>query len=148
MKIPADVLTYRNRNRHYTGDLGPWLEHLVEDEGMSLGQAREVLASWEKLPYIDPEHGHMATLLKNKKEVHFAAYRRFRKHGHINTARLTGFLQPILDKEVFLVTKLAPDEPSAFIEHLGFQQLGVSMDGYRTFILNAIKYPEAKPCKQ
>jgi len=144
VQIPSDVRTYRIRAAHYHGVQGPWLEHLIEDEGMSHEQARDVLAPWEALPYIDPEHGHMATLLKNKKEVHFAAYRRFRKKGYINAARLTEFLQPILDKEVFLVTKLADSEPSAFIEHLGFQALGVSMDGYRTFILNAIKYPEVR----
>jgi len=141
MQTPSDVRTYRTRVAHYQGDRGPWFEHLVEDENMPLAQAREVLEPWEVLPYIDPEHGHMATMLKHNKEVHFAIYRRFRNKGHVNAQRIAEFLQPILDKEVFLVTKLGPDEPAAFIEHLGFQALGVSINGYRTFILNAIKYP-------
>ena len=107
-----------------------------------------MLDGWELIPYIDSEHGHMATLLKRNKEVHFAGFRRFRKKGYINATRLAEFFQPILDKEVFLVTKLAEADSSSFIEHLGFEQLGVTMNGFRTFILNEIKYPEVKSCTQ
>lgn len=148
MRTPPDIILYRTRAKHYAGDSGPWLEHLVEDEGLELEKAREVLVNWERIPYIDPAHGHMATLLKRNKEVHFAGYRRFRKRGYITPERLRDFFQPILEKEVFLVTKLADGESAKFIEHLGFQQLGVTMDGFRTFILNEIKYPEVKSCTQ
>jgi len=147
MQVPSDIKTYQARARNYTGDRGPWLEHLIEDEGLTHEQAVEMLSHWEIIPYIDSEHGHMATLLKRNKEVHLAAFRRFRKKGYINVARLAEFFQPILDKEVFLVTKLAGNESSTFIEHLGFEQLGVTMSGFRTFILNEIKYPEVKSCK-
>ena len=147
MQVPSDIKTYQARARNYTGDRGPWLEHLVEDEGLTHAEAHALIAHFEIIPYLDNEHGHMATLLKCRKEVHLAVYRRFRKKGYINAARLAEFFQPILDKEVFLVTKLADNEPSAFIEHLGFEQLGVTMSGFRTFILNEIKYPEVKSCK-
>lgn len=144
MRVPADVQTYNARKPRYAGVRGPWLEHLVEDEGMDIAQAMSALDSWELLPYIDEKHGHMATLLKKNKEVHIAGYRRFRKHGHVNGRRLAEFFKPILDAEVFLVTKLAADEDSRFIEHLGFEPLGVTIDGVRTFILNEIKFPEAR----
>lgn len=148
MQIPSDIRTYQARTRNYIGDRGPWFEHLIEDEGLTHEQAVEMLDGWELIPYLDSEHGHMATLLKRNKEVHFAGYRRFRKRGYITPKRLRDFFQPILDKETFLVTKLADGESAAFIEHLGFQQLGVTMDGFRTFILNEIKYPEVKSCTQ
>ena len=144
MRVPADVQTYNARKPRYVGVRGPWLEHLVEDEGMDIAQAMSALDSWELLPYIDEKHGHMATLLKKNKEVHIAAYRCFRKHGHVTGRRLAEFFKPILDAEVFLVTKLAADEDSRFIEHLGFEPLGVTIDGVRTFILNEIKFPEAR----
>ena len=111
---------------------------------MTIAQAMSMLDDWELLPYIDEQHGHMATLLKKNKEVHIAAYRCFRKRGHVNARRLAEFFKPILDAEVFLVTKLAPGEESRFIEHLGFEPLGVTIDGVRTFILNEIKFPEAR----
>ena len=111
---------------------------------MTVSKAMSTLDGWELLPYIDEKHGHMATLLKKNKEVHIAAYRCFRKHGHVTGRRLAEFFKPILDAEVFLVTKLAPGEDSRFIEHLGFQPLGVTIDGVRTFILNEIKFPEAR----
>lgn len=130
----------------FSGPRGPWLEHLVSDEGMTLEQALQVLALFECIPYACEKHGHVATLIKRKKEVHFAAYRRFRKKVLISHARIAEFLQPILDKEHFLVTKLAKGEDSSFIERLGFQQLGSTIDGTRTYILNSIKYPGAKKC--
>lgn len=147
MQVPADVKVYLAQQTRFTGNAGPWLEHLTEDEGMTFEQAKQMLARWEMIPYWESPHGHMATLLKDQKEVHFAAFRRFRGKGYINAQRLQEFLQPILDKEVFLVTKLDSREDSRFIEHLGFEQLGVTIDGVRTYILNKIKYPEAKPCK-
>ena len=147
MRVPADVQTYNTRKARYAGVRGPWLEHLVEDEGLTIAQAMSMLDDWELLPYIDEQHGHMATLLKKNKEVHIAGYRRFRKRGHVNARRIAEFFKPILDAEVFLVTKLAPSEDSRFIEHLGFEPLGVTIDGVRTFILNEIKFPEARPCR-
>lgn len=141
MQAPSDIKCYQARANRYTGDRGPWLEHLVEDEGLSFEEASHVLGYWECIPYIDPIYGHMATLLKRNKEVHFAGYRRFRRKGYITPERIRSFFQPILDREVYLVTKLGRDEPRAFIEHLGFQQLGSTIDGTTTFILNEIKYP-------
>ena len=142
--LNSDALKYGQRAKHYEGPMGPWLEHLVEDEAMTLGMARETLIYWEALPFIDPEHGHMATLIKRNKEVHFAAFRRFRRKGYITSKRISSFLRPILNKEVFLVTKVASDESSTFIERLGFEEIGLTMDGVRTFILNRIRHTGAK----
>lgn len=149
MLIPADVQAYRARANLYSGDRGPWLEHLIEDEHVPAEQAHEMLSGWECIPYVDPEHGHMATLIKKNKEVHFAAYRRFRHRSHITPKRLREFFQPILDKEIFLVTKLVVGSDDArFITHLGFQELGVTLDGkIQTYILNEIRYPRSSPCK-
>lgn len=145
---PADVLQYRRRAASYTGDFGPWLEHLVEDEGLSLGEARAALDGFTAIPYVDAEFGHMATLIKKNKEVHFAAYRKFRHRSFITPKRIAEFFQPILDSEVFLVTKVSNNESAAFIRHLGFEELGVTLDGnFKTYILNEIRYPRTPSCK-
>ena len=142
--LNSDHRKYLQRTKHYEGPLGPWLEHLVEDEGLSLGDARNVLMGWQTLPYVDDQRGHMATLIKRNKEVHFAIFRKYRRAGQVTSKRIKSFLQPLLDKEVFLVTKVAPDEDDRFIKHLGFEELGVTMGGVRTFILNSIRYPGVK----
>jgi len=146
MQFPSDIRVHQATVARFTGDRGPWLEHLVEDEGMSFEQAMETLAPWKLIPFHDENGTHMGTLLKDKKEVHFAGYRKYRYSGNITAKRLAEFFQPILDAEVFLVTKIDPKESSRFIEHLGFQEMGVAGDGVRTFILNDIKYPEVKTC--
>lgn len=144
MQLAGDSLKYLERARHYVGPMGPWFEHLVEDEGLSLGAARDVLMGWQALPFTDPQHGHMATLIKRNKEVHFAIFRKHRRRAQVTSERIASFLQPLLDKENFLVTKVAPDEDARFIERLGFEELGVTMGGVRTFILNSIRYPGVK----
>ena len=144
MQLTGDILRFQQRAKHFEGPLGPWLEHLVEDEGLSLGDARNVLMGWQALPYMDDRRGHMATLIKRNKEVHFAIFRKYRRVAQVSSKRIASFLQPLLDKEVFLVTKVAPDEDDRFIKHLGFEELGVTMGGVRTFILNSIRYPGVK----
>ena len=142
MQTPSDVRCYQARNNLYRGSRGPWLEHLVEDEGLTYEEAMEALKDWEIIPYIDEKRGHMATLIKRNREVHFAIYRRHRARGNVTTKRIKDFLQPLLEKNVFLVTKVGKDESARFIEHLGFQELGATMDGsVRTYILNEIKWP-------
>lgn len=118
----------------------------MEDEGMTLEQALQALTRFECIPYTCEKHGHVATLIKRNKEVHFAIYRRHRRHVLISAKRIAEFLQPILDKEVFLVTKLGKGDDATFIERLGFQRLGSTIDGIQTYILNNIKYPGAKKC--
>lgn len=145
MHVPSDIRTYQARARQYSGDRGPWLEHLVEDEGLSLEQASEALAAWEVIPYIDNRRGHMATLIKRNKEVHFAIYRKYRHRGQVTAKRIKEFLKPILDENIFLVTKVGRDEDARFIEHLGFEQLGVTIDGaIRTYILNELRMPRTR----
>jgi hypothetical protein len=143
--IPSDVRTYQARSRLYTGVRGPWLEHLVEDEGLTYEEAMEALVGWEHIPFIDEKNGHMATVLKRNREVHIAIYRRFRHRNAVSARRIKEFLQPMLEKNIFLVTKVGKDESARFIEHLGFQELGSTMDGtVRTYILNEIKLPGKK----
>lgn len=145
MRTPSDIRTYQARARQYTGDRGPWLEHLVEDEGLTMEQASEVLAPWEMIPYIDERRGHMATLIKRNKEVHFAIYRKHRHRGQVTAKRIREFLKPILDENIFLVTKVGKDEDTRFVEHLGFEPLGVTIDGaIRTYILNELRMPRTK----
>lgn len=142
MHTPSDIQIFQARAVLFMGPRGPWLEHLVQDEGLSFEDAARALVGWELIPYIDTLHGHMATLIKKNREVHLAVFRRFRGKGHINAARIREFFQPILDKEVFLVTKLAAKDDPRFILHFGFQELGVTIgDDITTYILNNIRYP-------
>lgn len=115
----------------------PWIEHLMQDEGLDYRHARERLEGWEAVPYVE-DGTHMATLIKRGAEVHFAAFRQYRGRGYITRARLRTFLQPILDAEGFLVTKLAPGEPDSFIRRLGFAPIGESAS-HRIYMLNEIK---------
>ncbi len=142
MQAPADIRIHQAQAPLFTGPRGPWLEHLVQDEGVSMETAFEILAPWEMLPVVDEKRGHMATIIKRNKEVHLAVFRRFRNRAQVSVRRLTEILKPLLDKEVFLVTKVGKDEDSRFLERLGFEPLGVTMDGLiRTFILNEIRMP-------
>jgi hypothetical protein len=120
----------------------PWIEHLMQDEGLTYAQAREMLEGYECVPYV--ENGeHMATLIKKNAEVHFAGFKQYRGKGYITRRRLREFLQPILDKEGFLTTKLAEGEPDKFITKLGFVEVGRSTS-HRVFMLTSIK-PLEKP---
>lgn len=141
MQVPSDVRSYQARAPRYEGTRGPWLEHLVEDEGMSYEEAMAALSQWELIPYIDEKQGHMATLLKKNKEVHFAIFRKYRHKGNVSLRRIREFLQPLLNENIFLVTKVGRDEDARFIEHLGFQLLGSTIDGnIQTYILNELRH--------
>lgn len=115
----------------------PWIEHLVADEGLSYPDARRALEGWAAIPFIDENGEHLATLIKRGAEVHFAAFQRHRAKGHITRARLRAFLQPVLDAEGFLTTKLAPGEPDGFIRRLGFAPIGRTAS-HRIYMLNEI----------
>ena len=143
MRIPADVRTFQARANLYQGDRGPWLEHMVEDCGCSIEEASMLLADYEMIPVKDESRGHMATIIKRNKEIHLAVYRKFRRRNQVTVEKLTQYLKPLLDKNLFLVTKVAADEDSRFIERVGFEKLGSTMDGMKTYILNEIKYPRA-----
>lgn len=127
-----------------TGPMGPWIEHLMDDEGFSYEEARAGCLKWEMIPYVDPVHGHMATLAKRNKEVHFAIFKKFRGRAYVNMRRIKEFLQPILEKEVFLVTKIDDQKDAKFLEHLGFEQLSIANDEITCYILNNIKYPRTR----
>lgn len=145
MQAPSDIQLGFKRSSLYRGDRGPWIEHLMEDEGMTYPEAMLALEPWECIPYIDAKRGHMATMIKLNREVHFAIYRKYRNTGQVTSRRIAEFLKPVLDKNVFLVTKVAAGEDHRFIERLGFEELGVTMDGMiRTYILNEIKMPRTK----
>jgi hypothetical protein len=117
---------------------GPWIEHLMEDEGLSYPDASKMLEGYESIPFI--ENGeHMATLIKQNAEVHFAIYRQYRNKGNISARRLRAFLLPILEAEGFLMTKISGEEDDRFVRKLGFQQIGKSSCGKRIYMLNEIK---------
>lgn len=116
----------------------PWIEHLMQDEGLSYRDARAYLEGWEPIPFVE-DGIHLATLIKRGAEVHLAIFKPYRHKGYITRARLRRFLQPILDAEGFLVTKLAPGEPDDFIRRLGFAPIGESAS-HRIYMLNAIKH--------
>jgi hypothetical protein len=146
MLIPASVRLFNATQPYLLGDAGPWLEHLTRDENLTIAEARDVLRHYEVIPYVDEKHGHMGTFIKRNKEIHFALYRRFRRPKPAAAQRMREFLQGMLEREVFLVTKVAKDENASFIEHLGFEPLGVTMDGaLRTYILNDIKAMKRQP---
>jgi hypothetical protein len=146
MIVPATVRLFNATASLLTGDAGPWLEHLTQDENLTVAEARDVLRHYEVIPYIDPKFGHMGTFIKRNKEIHFALYRRFRRPKVQAAQRMRDFLQEMLTREVFLVTKVAKDEDASFIEHLGFEPLGVTLDGaLRTYILNDIKAMKRHP---
>jgi hypothetical protein len=119
---------------------GPWIEHLMQEEGLSYPQACDYLDGFEFLPFVE-DGEHMATLAKKGAEVHFAIYKQHR--GKITRRRLRSFFQPILAKEGFLVTKLTQSEPDSFIRRLGFEQIGTS-PSHRIYMLNDIALLERK----
>ena len=120
----------------------PWIEHLMQDEGLSYEAALEMLEGYEFIPYV--ENGeHMATLLKRNAEVHFAGFKQYRGKGYITRRRLREFLEPILKREGFLTTKLADGEPDTFIKKLGFVEMARFGDK-RVFMLTAIRALEKK----
>ena len=103
MQAPADVRTYQARARAYTGDRGPWLEHMVEDCGCTLEDAMRYLDPYECIPLIDEKKGHMATVIKRNKEIHIAIYRRWRHRAQVSIARINRFLKPLLEREAAFV---------------------------------------------
>jgi hypothetical protein len=119
----------------------PWIEHLMEDEGLSYEDARSMLDGFEMIPYVE-DGVHMATLLKMNSEVHFSIFKTFRGKN-ITRRRLKEFLLPILKREGFLTTKLHKDEPSRFIEKLGFVKVGESLS-HNIYMMNELKVLEKK----
>jgi hypothetical protein len=118
--------------------IGPWMEHLTCDEGLTRQQAEEMLVGWELIP-CEFDGRHMATLIKKNAEVHFAIYKEYQKR-YMTARRLRAFLLPILESEGFLVTKLGKDDKTErFITRLGFVEMGSDSAGTRTFMLTDIK---------
>lgn len=114
----------------------PWIEHLMQDEGLSYRDARRMLDGYEAIPYVE-DGEHKATLIKKNAEVHFAFFKKYRGKGVVTRTRLKAFFKPILDKEGFLTTKLAEGEPDSFIKRLGFSEIGKTAS-HRIFIINSI----------
>ena len=118
-----------------------WIEHLMQDEGLSYPQARELLEGYEAIQYV--ENGeHLATLIKKNAEVHFAGFKQYRGKGFVTRRRLREFLLPILEKEGFLITKIGANDSDKFITRIGFVEIGKSQAGQRIFMLTSIRYLE------
>jgi hypothetical protein len=116
----------------------PWIEHLTLDEKLNWAQAIDLLDGYEMIPFVlDGEHA--GTMLKKNAEVHFAMFRKFRKKAGVITRRtIREFLQPIFEREGFLVTKLADGEPDDFTLRMGFEEIGRTVS-HRIFMLTRIK---------
>ena len=117
-----------------------WIDHLVEEEGLSEKEALSLLDGYEAIQYVD-DGIHMATLIKKNAEVHFVIAPEFRASGQITRRRMREFLLPVLEKEKFLFTKLSKDERGTelFITRIGFKPLGYIGADIRTYILTDIK---------
>jgi hypothetical protein len=140
--VAAEMARYNIERHRRIGVDGPWIEHLMDDEGLSYEQARELLLAWERIPINDPVLGHMATILKRNKEIHLAIFKRFRAKAQVSRKRILEHLQPLLDREIFLVTKIDKPEDARFIERLGFEDISLADDGVRCYILNEIQHPK------
>ena len=125
---------------------GPWIEHLMQDEGLSYPDASKMLEGWDLIPCIFKGE-HMATLLKKGAEVHFAIYKQYQKR-YMTARRLRAFLLPVLESEGFLTTKLsADDKTERFITRLGFVEMGMDpITQMKTYIMTEIKPLEKTPC--
>ena len=143
MRTPADVRIYQARANLYQGDRGPWLEHMVEDCNCTIDEAAQLLADYEMIPVIDATRGHMATIIKRNAEIHLAIFRKFRHKNQVTVEKLKQYMQPLLDKGGFLVTKIEAGADPRFIERLGFVKMGSTMDGVTSYILTEIEYPRA-----
>jgi hypothetical protein len=119
----------------------PWIEHLMQDEGLSYPQAKELLEGYEMVPYVEDDI-HKATLIKKNAEVHFAIFKQFRGRGEITRRKIREFLQPILAGEGFLVTKISEDDSDTFITRLGFVKVGSTQAGQRIYMLTCIRFLE------
>lgn len=140
MKPPSDALKFKQP----TGPFGPWIEHLTQDGGLDMGSARKLLEGYEAIQIRNEVGEHMATLIKMNKEVHLAIYRKWRGKNQVTRNRIHSILGPILQSEQFLVTKCEDGDDDRFVRHLGFQPMGRTMEGIRTYILTEIKYPQRK----
>lgn len=124
---------------HFRGPKGPWMEHLMQDEGLGAEQAHELLSHFEILPCDAPNIGHAATVIRRGNEIHLAVYRKYRKKGLVTRSALARVLTPLLEKHGWLVTRFGPGEDSSFAEKVGFIQLSATIDGTRTFILTHLR---------
>lgn len=118
----------------------PWIEHLMQDEGLTYLQARELLDGYEAIPYIK-DGVHLATLLKKNAEVHVAGFKQYRGKGYVSRRCLRELILPLLEEEGFLTTKLAAGEPDDFITRIGFVQIGES-PSHRIYMLTKIRFLE------
>ena len=103
---------------------------MVEDCGCSLDEAVELLTPYEVIPYIDPEARPHGDADQAEQGGAFCGVPAVSSQSACHIRPIKEFLQPILDKEKFLVTKVADDEADAFITHLGFEPLGTTMQGF------------------
>lgn len=122
----------------------PWIEHLMEDEGLSYPAARRLFDQYPEAIPVVIEGVHVGTFIKNNAEIHFALFKEFRGHRIVSRKNLRAYLKPMLDKECFLTTKLGEKDDDSFIRRLGFNQIGTSSSGQRIYMLLEIPLLEKK----
>lgn len=117
----------------------PILLDIQEESGLSRYDILNALHDWEAVPgYIDGVQ--VAAILKKGTEVHFAIDKQHRGKT-INRRRTREFLQPLLNEEGFLTTKLLHDRKGQqrFIERIGFKKTW-SDDRFNYFMLTELPF--------
>lgn len=100
--------------------MGTIIEHLMNDHGVTMEQAKAALKGWDVKPLIMNGHAVGEYMVKNN-EAHIAIDKRFRKLLGRRGWREQGVKQ-ILDGRDFLVTKLFHgDKYRKLIEFIGFK---------------------------
>jgi hypothetical protein len=101
--------------------MGAILDHLIQDHGASLAQAKAVLKVWELRP-IEQNGEVVGELMLQENEVHFALDQRFRKRmGRGKLLRKV--LDGLLAEKVFLVTRLFKHDKGGdtLVRFMGFR---------------------------
>ncbi len=110
------------------------LDHLINDHGATMQEAKAALANWEIRP-IESNGVEVGQIMLQKNEVHVALNPSFRMQiGRHNLLKNT--IDSLLDEKGFLVTKL--DKNSAYkkqIMRMGFVRTKEDAD-YEYFWLN------------
>ncbi|HYN54414.1 MAG TPA: hypothetical protein VES38_06890 [Methylotenera sp.] len=98
------------------------LDHLVEDHGFTLDEAKFSLIGWELRPMMQDKRQVGEIMIQNN-EAHFALDKSFRKR--MGRGKLFGrLLDDLLSEKGFIVTKLfINDKMKALIELMGFRKI-------------------------
>lgn len=97
-----------------------------------------LLFDWEVVPAF-VEGQHAATAIIKGTEIHFGLVPEFR--NRVTRGRIRAFLQPLLDRQGFLTTRVALEEPTKqrFVERVGFKPTW-SDDRFKFYLLGELPW--------